>query len=669
MRKIKLGVLVVLCLLLGACSQTAEKAYDITVFLDDFAAMDFAGMYVQTKTDIEEEAFVSKYDAIFSGLGVTDVAISNVKGPDENGGFTYTATYQTKDYGDFVNDFSLRAVHSGGQCVVLWDPSLIFPEMTDGCTVRIETVAAHRGEIFAADGSLLAANTYADTLYMNTLKVQDIAAVADAVSEVSEVGRQEIIDMFNAAAEDGTEIVVIDTYFPNELTQAQTENLLAVPGLGIDDKMYTPIRDYPMKEAAAHILGYTGYADEDDIAEGYSASDKLGVEGLEESHETQLRGTDGKIVYIRDKWGDTIRTLYEEPMTEGEDLRLAIKPMLQQRAYDALAENLQAGQMGVAIVMDASTGYVEAITSYPSYDDNLFTFPVSDEDWDYLMADESGQPLVSRATRGRYPPGSVIKPFTAAIALEEGAITADTVFDGEITNDNKWYPEGKGWSVTRIDDSGTPLKLDNGMIHSDNIYFAFAALQVGEETFRSGLERLGMSSSVPFDLPVMTANTVNTMMTQKLLADMGYGQGELLVTPIQMAAMYTAFANGTGDMMTPILVQKTCRTDGLDYLTLEEREGEVWIKDAVSTRTLDTLTPILTEVINHGTGYKAKIRGIDIAGKTGTAEIGNDKSREISWFAGYWLNEAYDRLVVVMVEVAAEEGSVKFDIAKELLTP
>jgi penicillin-binding protein len=671
MRKIKLGFLIALCLLLGACAQTAETTYDITGYLEDFAAMDYAGMYAQTlpTADINEESFVGKYDAVFSGLGVKSIVISGVSEPDADGYFTYTATYQTESYGDFTNDFTLRAVHSGGQCVVMWEPSLIFPEMTDGCTVRVETVSATRGEIFAADGSLLAENTYADTLYMNTLKVQDILAVADAVAQVSEVGRQEIIDMFNAAVEDGTEIVVIDTYYRDELTDTQQAALLAVPGLGIDDKMYTPIRDYPMKEAAAHILGYTGYADEDDIAEGYSASDRLGVTGLEKSYETALRGVNGKIVYIRDKWGDTVRMLYEEPMTEGTDLRLTIKPMLQRRAYDALAENLQDGQTGVAIVMDASTGYVEGMASYPSYDDNLFTFPVSDADWEALTSDESNTPMFSRATQGRYPPGSVIKPFTAAIALEDGAISADTVFDGEITADNKWYPEGEGWSVTRIDDSGSPLKLDNGMIHSDNIYFAFAALKVGEEAFRSDLEDLGMSSAVPFDLPVMAANTVNTMMTPKLLADMGYGQGELLVTPIQMAAMYTAFAGGNGDMMTPILVQKTCRTDGLDYLTLEEREGEVWISDAISTRSIDTLTPILQEVINHGTGYGAKIRGINIAGKTGTAEIGDDKSREISWFAGYWLDGSYDRLVVVMVDVAAEAGNVKFDIAKELLTP
>ena len=671
----KLLLIIIICLLLAACAvQEPTVEYDITAYLNSFEAMDYAAMFehVMPTIDIDEAAFTTKYDAIFSGLGVTDIVISDIVGPDDGGVYTYTATYKTEDYGDFTNDFELKAAVMGGECTVMWDPSLIFPEMTDGCTVRVETVSASRGEIFAADGTLLAANAYAQTLYMNAGKVQDIVAVANAVGAVSDIGQNDITDMWNTAVENGTDIVVIDTFYPDTLSDDQKKALLAVPGIGIDDEMYTPIRDYPMGDAAAHIVGYTGYAKEDDVAAGYSTSDKLGVAGLELSYEDALRGSDGKIVYIRDKWGSNIRMLFEQPMTEGADLRLTIKPLLQQRAYDALAEYLQEGQTGAAIVMDASTGYVEAMASYPSYDDNLFTFPVSDEVWDNLMSDEAYRPLYARATQGQYPPGSVIKPFTASIALEEGVITSETVFDGEITDENKWTPSDENWpfpAITRVDNSGSPLKLYNGMIHSDNIYFAWAALRLGDKTFLEHLSELGMDEAVPFDLPVREASIINdpTSITRKMLADMGYGQGELLVAPIQIAAMYTAFANGTGDMLQPILVQKTCRTDGLDYVTVEDRDAEVWIENAISGRSLDTLAPILHDVIEHGTGRSARISGVDIAGKTGTAEI--DKTHEISWFVGYWMDGSYDRLVVVMVDVAAKEGSIKFNIAKELLTP
>jgi hypothetical protein len=150
----------------------------------------------------------------------------------------------------------------------------------------------------------------------------------------------------------------------------------------------------------------------------------------------------------------------------------------------------------------------------------------------YLNNKDSHQPLFSRATQGQYPPGSVIKPFAATAALESGAITTDTVFDGQIA-ENKWLPDEEGWiwpAITRVSDSGTPLKLENAIVNSDNIFFAYIALKMGEETYLNYLERIGFKTSVPFDLPVRSANLINstTKMDRGWLAVMGYGQGELL---------------------------------------------------------------------------------------------------------------------------------------------
>src|SRR5690606_39183905 len=122
------------------------------------------------------------------------------------------------------------------------------------------------------------------------------------------------------------------------------------------DKMYTPIREYPLGESAAHIIGYTGSPPKDKPPEGYSASDKIGLMGLESAFESQLRGKDGKIVYIEDNFGKNVRTLYEQPAEQGQDLWLTIKPQMQRKAYELLSTNLSQGQSGVAIVMDASNG-------------------------------------------------------------------------------------------------------------------------------------------------------------------------------------------------------------------------------------------------------------------------------------------------------------------------
>ena len=674
MRIIKMLICVLAVLMLSACTADQEPVYNITSWLDAMKAMDYDAMWAQVEpaVDIEKDSFIQKYDNIFSGLGVKEITFDNISGPDANGSFTYTATYKTEEYGDFTNDYALQMVWNEEGNRVYWNYSLIFPDMEEGGTVRVKTIKASRGEIFADDGTLLAKNTYADTLYMDTTKVEDITAVGNVVCPLADMTQEELASKYDKAMENGTQFVKLDAYFADELNETQRQSILSVPGLGIDDKMYTPIRDYPLKESASHIIGYMGYPDAENLPEGYKDSDRLGVTGLEAAYEAELRGKDGKIIYIENKWGDNVRTLWEVPMEEGQDLRLAIKPNLQQKAYEALEANLslEEGQSGVAIVMDAEHGYVEAMAQYPSYDNNWFTFSLTDEQLAYLFESDFS-PQLSLATQGNYPPGSVIKPFTATAALEAGVITPDTAFEGEIVDD-VWKSEDLVVRVKRIDDSaGSPLQLANALRSSDNIYFAFAALQLGADKLVDYFKQIGFEQEMPFDLAVNTSGVVNsgTMMTNQLLANMGYGQGELVLAPIQLAAMYTAFANQTGDIMQPMLVKKLCRTEGLDYVTLNQNEGKVWIENAVSQQSLDILKPMLQNVIDRGTGHAADIPGVPMAGKTGTAEKDAGKSREISWFACYWLDGYYDRLVIVMVDVATEKGPVKFDIAKELLAP
>lgn len=672
MRMIKILICMLAVLLLAACAAENEPVYDLTAWVNALTEKNFWAMWEQCEpaVSVDAQSFVEKYDAIYYALGVKEVTVDNIIGPDQDGRFTYTATYKTKNYGDFTNDFSLQMIFSEDGGRVFWNYSLIFPEMEEGSTVRISTNKANRGEIFAEDGSLLARNTYADTVCLDVQKVEDIHAVANAACPICDITEPELVEKYEKALKADTNIVKLDTFFEDELTQVQKQSILSVPGLVIDDQMYTPIRDYPLGESAAHIIGYTGYLDEENLPEGYTISDKAGVAGLEAAYETQLRGKDGRIIYIEDNWGNNLRTLWEEPMEEGQDLWLTIEPNLQQKAFEALKSNLstEEGQSGVAIVMDADTGCVQAMASFPSYDDNVFTFSLSDETFAYLF--ESGiKPLVSLATQGRYPPGSVIKPFTATAALEAGVITTDSEFDGVI-EDNKWIPEDKTVSVTRINDNaGTPLKLANALRSSDNIYFAWAALHLGADKLREYYGRIGFNQEVSFDLPVKTSSDMNTgtMMTDQMLADMGYGQGQLQITPLQMATMFTAFANKTGDIMQPVLVNRICRTDGLEYVKLSQKESAVWVDNAVTQNSLDTLAPMLKEVIDRGTGHAAMIPGVPMAGKTGTAEI--DKTREISWFACYWLEGYYDRLVLVMVDVDTEKGPVKFNIASELLVP
>ena len=196
MRKVKFLLLGAAVLMLAACTaQAVPERHDISGYIEAFEAMDFEAMweYVSPDAGVDKDTFLSKYEAIFSGLGVESVEVSNLSGPVEDGVYTYTATYRTKDYGDFTNDYKLTVRPDiGGDAKVLWEYSLIFPEMEEGSTVRVETLKAARGEIFASDGTLMARNTYADTVYLDTQKVKDIAAAAAAAAPVTGLTEAEI---------------------------------------------------------------------------------------------------------------------------------------------------------------------------------------------------------------------------------------------------------------------------------------------------------------------------------------------------------------------------------------------------------------------------------------------------------------------------------------------
>jgi penicillin-binding protein len=329
--------------------------------------------------------------------------------------------------------------------------------------------------------------------------------------------------------------------------------------------------------------------------------------------------------------------------------------------------------------MDPFTGAVEAMCSYPAYDLNQFVRGIGEEDYQKLL-EQKNKPLFNRLTQGLYPPGSVFKPFTAAAALQAGAVTKDYEF-AEAIEDDRWIPTKYGhwqWSAikrTEIKYRAAPLNLHNAVLHSDNIYFANAALLTGTDDFTKYVENIGLGEAIPFELSVSKSQLLNkdSDMNLMLLADSGYGQGEVLITPLQMASSFCAFANG-GDIPLPHIVKGIYRTDGTEYVPEYETEPGMWKEGVIDGKTIDILEPMLKDVVDsqyNGTGSKLRVRDCVIAGKTGTAEIGNDKNREIAWFAGYRTGVDKDdaRLVLVMLEVPArdEYSNLKFDIARQLL--
>ncbi len=387
---------------------------------------------------------------------------------------------------------------------------------------------------------------------------------------------------------------------------------------------------------------------------------------------------------MRDPSGEYVSTVYRKPVENGADVHLTIDLALQERAEKVMDLVLWGDNTsGAVVVMQPKTGEVKALLSYPNYDLNKLAIS-ADKDYYNIVSNMKNKPLQNRTTLGLYPPGSSFKVFTAAAALEMGYVTPSYVFKGLI-EDDYWTPTEYGAWVwppikrTKIKKRQEPLNMENALLHSDNIFFANLALMMGEEKFFDYLKSIGMEKKFPFDLSVATS-TLKTRYDDpnywnlRSIAETGYGQGQVTISPIQLASMYCAFRCG-GDIPVPRVTEALYDTDGAEYKPIKEFESETWIKGAIQPSTIETLLPMMKNIMRsdlNGTGKHLRARGCTVAGKTGTAEIGSDKSREISWFVGFRVDvpEEEELLVLVVLEIPTDDEYkyLKFDIARELIS-
>lgn len=655
---------------------------------EDRAAKDLAENKKQPTDRISKEQFIARYEAIFEELqisGLTYTPLSAVEG-DAICVYDYKLSYDSPLIGDQEMEFRMSVRRENGMWTVEWTPALLFPEMVWGDTIRVGKTSALRGEILA-DG----------VVYAQTVNAVSVIAVPEKIEDEAQFVRQTamLLNMSIQAVEKKLknvygDFVILKQLYPDEMTESLEEQLLLIPGISIDKSNFGTLRYYPQKSKLAHTLGYVGAASAEDLKaltgsekgnDVYNVDSRVGKSGLESIYEKELRGTDGYYIYICSSSGENKKKLYEKKAENGLDVQLTLDPDLQERAEVLLQYSLFGEDTaGAVVVMNPKTGEIKAMASYPSFDLNLFSRGISEAEWQRLSTQKNA-PLFNRLTRGLYPPGSIFKPYTAAAALETGAMTPESTFpmNKEKIEDDKWLPSDHGefgpWgyaSITRVHldhRHSPPLNMHTGMIDSDNIYFSYAALKTGTEAFVSFMENAGYTQSVPFDTAVLPAQlkNKNSEWSPMLLAESSFGQGEVLVTPLQAACMFSAFANN-GSIQTPYVVKGLYRTEGTEYTPVTQHENSVWKANILKQSTVDTLTPMLEDVIQSGTG--AWLRMDNIAGKTGTAQVGNDRSKEINWFVGYRLRTEEDRLVLVMLEVPANSkafSQTKFDIARELL--
>lgn len=431
-----------------------------------------------------------------------------------------------------------------------------------------------------------------------------------------------------------------DTFVPvKKVAKNNTElkeKLLQIPGVLINS---TEARIYPYGEETSHLVGYIQTISKEELeknsGKGYSSTSVIGKSGLELIYEEKLRGIDGKEIYIEDESGNKVKTLAFQDKKDGENLKLTIDSNLQKKVYELMKDD-----KGLFVIMNPKTGELLSLVSTPSYDSNDFILGMTNEKWDELNKNEAN-PLLNRYLQS-YCPGSTFKPITAAIGLKSGKLTKDTIFD---YSGLKWQKD-KSWGdvyITTLTGYSDAKNIRNALIHSDNIFFGRAAMEIGSKTFCSELDKLGFNQELEFPINLSKSQYGN-ISDEKKLADSGYGQGDILVNPIHMASIYSSFYN-MGSMVKP-------------YLIYNENKVEYYKENIFNNETANEIKEDLIQVVENkeGTANDMKINGITIAGKTGTAELkkSNDdkESGTLGWFNCFSINkqDGQDLLIISMIE-------------------
>ena len=627
----------------------------------------YAILNIEASRNISQDDFVKRNSAIYEGIEVDNMEIEVTAYDEERKAVTYQTSFDTVAGNiSFENEAIFLKGEDGYK--LAWDDSLIFPELGSTDKVKISTTQANRGEILDRNGRVLAGKGVASSVGIVPGKLEDRDEAIQQIAELLEIESEVIEKKLSAkwVKEDSfVSIKTIPKVAEIELMKIEQdeevlkenerqEKLLEIPGVMISD---TEVREYPLGEAAAHLVGYVQSVTAEDLenhaGEGYTANSVMGKSGMEGLFEKELKGQNGSSIYIVDSAGNKKTELASIFVQDGKDIQLTIDADLQRSLYAQFKED-----KSCSVAMNPYTGEVLALVSTPSYDNNDFIMGLSNEQWTALNEDEN-KPMYNRF-RQVWCPGSTFKPIIAAIGLESEAI--DPMED--YGNEGLSWQKDSSWGSYCVTTLHTyePVILENALIYSDNIYFAKAALKIGTEEMESSLTELGFNEEIPFDIKMAKSQYSNTenIETEIQLADSGYGQGQVLVNPLHMACIYSAFCN-EGNIIKPYLVYQA------------EATVTFWMPGAFSKETAKQVLEGTKKVVNdsHGTGYAAHRDDIVLAGKTGTAEIKASKDdtsgTELGWFAIYSTEETVEHpiLIISMVEDVKGRGGSGYVVKKD----
>ncbi len=534
-------------------------------------------------------------------------------------------------------------------------------------SVRIVPIKAPRGVILDKNSQVIVQNRPSYSVYLVPHDVPDIDAASALLAEMLKMDETYLKEIIAAGWKGRFQPIRLKRDVDFKTISVLEEHSLDVPGLVFQVE---PTRLYPDSGYGSHLYGYVGEVSENELEAGkekYNKGDIIGKKGLERYYNNYLKGRDG-VLYLEVSAKGRILGKYpyknEMPPVTGSTLILNVDWDLQKYAESLL---FQKGQ-GAVVAIDVSNGDVLALASSPDYDANLFSGVVPPEKWAQIMAD-STFPLLNRAVQGVYPPGSTFKVFTAAMGLYYGKVAEEKNFDicrGQKKFGNRVFKCWRAGGHGRLD-------LHGAIVQSCDIYFYQLGLACGMELFGQFMPKCRLGQLTGVDIPGEKSGLSPSIeyfnerygkngWTKYLINNLAIGQGEILVTPIQMAVLYAALANG-GTIYKPHIVHKIIDENNVETEILPEKLATLPISDENLHIIVDALSGVVGE--EHGTANWMKIQGMTIAGKTGTAQ--NPHGDDHAWFVCFAPADNPKIAVAVIVENAGHGSSIAAPIARDII--
>jgi penicillin-binding protein 2 len=643
---------------------TIVSAPDVNVtakdYLDAWANQEYLTMYNMLTTlsqdSIVYDDFMSQYQNVFveGNLSAIETEIMQTLTKPRTAQVRYRVALQSAVVGEIVRDTTMDLSMENGKWRVVWDSSMILPELSGGNYFQMDRFVPSRGNIYFNNGSAIAANTEAIALGVlaSSVEIDDSSSL---ITRLAQFTGKSSLYLDNLLFPDDVlwfvPITEVSADEFNEFADRFDPYSYAMSFRRYDTRLYFD------GGSAAQSVGYVGVIQEevvdDYIKLGYQVDDKVGLFGLENWGEEYLAGKRGGALYVVGPEGAVVTKLADSSPEPAKSIFTTLDKDLQAQAQEAIKDFV-----GAVVVLERDTGRILALVSSPTFNPN--GADPNNYNSDYYWADyltDTDIPFFNRATQGQYPPGSIFKVITTAAALESTDFSPDTVYYCGQTWTELEGVEKFDWTYEKGYPASGDLTLIEGLMRSCNPYFFHIGLTLFNRNLTTNVADMarGFGLGVPTGVGVLgeEAGRIDNPTTAIEAVDQAIGQSTILITPLQ-AAMYIAAVGNGGTVYRPQLIERIEATDGGVEMAFEPVvNGTLPISD----ETLDAIQTALRLVVTNPRGTAIRVFpgfSISIAGKTGTAETPTENSH--SWFVGYSFEGRDDKPDVAIAVILEYQG-------------